>query len=180
MVLATPGVPVTAGVASARAGGLGLVEPDARTVPWTTIERLVLEAGLLPPAYRPLSEQELAALLDDALARAMAGQAPGLDDDELDLLRWWRDRYAGGGWAPTWIGCACKVHPPRVRGSGRALVGWQELGDPLADEAGLDWSGGRQRGRRTDRRRHPGRPLVVRRDRAGVRTAGRRADPRPR
>ncbi len=130
------------GVSSARAGGLGLVEPDARTVPWTTIERLVLEAGLLPPAYRPRSEQELASLLDEALARAMTGDAPGIDDDELALMRWWRDRYAGGGWAPTWIGCACKVHPPRVRSSGRALLGWQELGDPLADEAGLDWSGG--------------------------------------
>ncbi|MBE0565038.1 MAG: hypothetical protein IH621_03710, partial [Krumholzibacteria bacterium] len=87
---------------------------------------------------RPISEAELAELLDRALVAAMAGRAPGLDDADLDLLRWWHERYARGGWAPTWIGCACEVHPPRVRVAGRALAGWQELGDPLEGEAGLD------------------------------------------
>ena len=29
-----------------------------------------------------------------------------------------------------------------MRTTGRALLGWQELGDPLAGESGLDWSGG--------------------------------------
>lgn len=91
---------------------------------------------------RPISEAELAELLDRALAAAMAGRAPGIDDADLDLLRWWHERYARGGWAPTWIGCACEVHPPRVRVAGRALAGWQELGEPLEGEAGLDGAGG--------------------------------------
>ncbi len=115
---------------------------DARTVPWSTVERLVLEAGLFPPRVRPVTEAELAALLDEAYGRALQGRTPGLDDADLALLKWWRDRYADGGWAPTWIGCACKVNPPRVRATGRLLAGWQELGDPLADEAGLDWASG--------------------------------------
>ncbi|MFO7610322.1 MAG: capsule assembly Wzi family protein [Candidatus Krumholzibacteriia bacterium] len=124
------------------ARGLGPVETDARTVPWSTVERLALEAGLFPPAVRPVGEAELADLLDQALSRAAGGRAPGIDDRELAVLSWWRDRYAGGGWAPTWIGCTCQEDPPRLRAAGRALVGWQELGDPLAGEAGLAWAGG--------------------------------------
>ena len=55
--------------------GFDPVETDSRTVPWPTVRRLALEAGLFPPVYQPVTEDELADLLDSALDEAMSGQA---------------------------------------------------------------------------------------------------------
>ncbi len=112
---------------------LGAVEADARTVPWATIERLCLEAGVFPPRYQPLSEAELAALLDRVLEST--------DLQERRLAQRWRDRYEHGG-AIAWRGCSCREHPLVVRVGGRALVGHMGLGDPLPGESGLSWAAG--------------------------------------
>jgi hypothetical protein len=44
--------------------GFDPVEADSRTVPWPTVRRLALEAGVFPPVYQPVTEGELAVLLD--------------------------------------------------------------------------------------------------------------------
>jgi hypothetical protein len=121
--------------------GLALVEPDARTVPWSTLDRLLLQGGVFLPAHRPVSEDELRSLIDSALAREAAGRAAWSAADRA-LLLWWRDRFVTGGRAPRWRGCPCKEHPPEARLTGRVLAGWQELGDPLSGEAGLSWAAG--------------------------------------
>jgi hypothetical protein len=141
MILMTiPGVFLAPGFSLA---GFDPVEADARTVPWPTVRRLALEAGLFPPAYHPVSEGELADLLADALDKAMSGEAAAFqDDEEFDRLRWWLDRYRRGGGGRAWHGCDCKVHPPQLRVSGRAAAGFSDLGSTLDREAGLAWSPG--------------------------------------
>jgi len=112
-------------------------EPDARDVPWSTIERLALEGGLFPPRYQPQSEDELADLLRRAVDR--------LPDDagaDRELLQFWLERYTHGGGVQVWSGCSCKEHPPTLRLRSRVSVGWQEYGDPLPGEAGLSWGPG--------------------------------------
>ncbi len=119
------------------------MEADARTVPWSTVQRLALEAGLFPPAYRPVSEGELADLLEEVLDEAMSGDAAAFrDNEELDRLHFWLDRYRRGGGGHTWHGCDCKVHPPQLRLSGRMAAGFTDLGTPFDQEAGLAWSPG--------------------------------------
>ena len=139
-LLVTPGAPLAPGVTFA---GLDPVEADPRTVPWSTVRRLALEAGLFPPAYSPVSEGELADLLAEVLDEAMSGDAEALrNEEELARLQWWLDRYGRGGGGHTWYGCDCKVHPPQLRLSGRAAAGFTDLGSPLDHEAGLAWSPG--------------------------------------
>lgn len=136
----TPGAPAAPGVSHA---AFDPVEADARTVAHATLRRLVLEAGLFPPVYQPVSEGELAALLATAQDRAMGGEIPAFaDEDEFDRLVWWLDRYGRGGGGHTWYGCDCKVHPPQLRISGRSVFGFTDLGDVLDQEAGLAWSPG--------------------------------------
>jgi hypothetical protein len=119
------------------------VEADTRTVPWSTVRRLALEAGIFPPVYQPVTEGELADLLDAALDEAMTGQAEGFDNvEEFDRLRWWGDRYRLGGGGHSWHGCDCKVQPPQLRVSGRAAAGFTDLGTPFDQESGLAWSPG--------------------------------------
>jgi len=123
--------------------GFDPVEADARTVPWPTVRRLALEAGEFPPAYQPVTEGELAALLGIAYDRAMTGAAPALaGDEEFARLEFWLDRYQRGGGGRSWYGCSCKVHPPQVRLSGRAAAGFTDLGNPFDREAGLAWAPG--------------------------------------
>ncbi|MEN8006002.1 MAG: hypothetical protein ABFS42_03265 [Candidatus Krumholzibacteriota bacterium] len=119
------------------------MESDARTVPWETVRRLALEAGVFPPVYQPVTEGELADLLDGAYDQAMSGEAAAFgDEEELARLEFWRDRYRRGGGGRTWYGCDCKVHPPQMRVSGRAATGFTDLGTPFAREAGLGWAPG--------------------------------------
>lgn len=125
--LAAPGVCASTGVG----------EPDARDVPWSTIERLALEGGLFPPRYQPRSEEELADLLD-----RVAQRLPDAAGADGDLLRFWRDRYTNGGGMRVWRGCPCKEYPPELRLRSRVTVGWQKFGDPLPAAAGLAWGPG--------------------------------------
>ena len=139
-LLVTPGAPLAPGASFA---GLDPVESDARTVPWSTVRRLALEAGLFPPAYRPVSAGELADLLTEVLDEAVSGGAAALrNEEELARLQWWLDRYRRDGGGHTWDGCDCKVHPPRLRVSGRAAAGFTDLGSTFDQEAGLAWSPG--------------------------------------
>ena len=127
----------TGALASGDRQGTPYVEPDSRQVPWATLERLALEGGRFPRRYQPVSEDELAALLDGAAVDLQAGHP-----SDRELLHFWRDRYEqGGGWQ-VWSGCPCKETPPEVRLRGRAQLGWQELGDPVPGEAGLSWGPG--------------------------------------
>lgn len=139
-LLFAPGAPLAPGVSFA---GFDPVEADARTVDWPTMQRLALEAGLFPSTYRPVTEGELADLLEEALGQAMSGEAEAFrNNEELALLQWWLDRYRRGGGGHTWHGCDCKVHPPQLRLSGRVAAGFTDLGTPLDQEAGLAWSPG--------------------------------------
>jgi len=136
----SPGAPAAPGVSFA---GFDPVEADARTVPWITVQRLALEAGLFPPVYRPVSEGELADLLEAVLDEAMSGDAAAFrNDEELARLQFWLDRYRRGGGGHAWYGCDCKVHPPQLRVSGRVALGFTDLGSTLDQEAGLAWSPG--------------------------------------
>ncbi len=140
--LVAPGASASGDTASQAPAGFSAVAADARTAPWSTLDRLLLLGGLFLPAHQPVTEGELAALLDTAWDRAMEGQAPGYDADDLALLAFWRERYRGGGQAPRWRGCPCKERPPLVRLTARGLAGWQQLGDPVAGEGGLGWAAG--------------------------------------
>ena len=123
--------------------GFDPVETDARTVPWPTVRRLALEAGVFPPVYQPVTEKELADLLDGALDQAMSGTAAAFGhDEEYARLEFWRDRYRRGGGGTSWHGCDCKVHPPQVRLTGRVAAGFTDLGSTFDREAGLGWSPG--------------------------------------
>ncbi|HPE37497.1 MAG TPA: hypothetical protein PK625_10110, partial [Spirochaetales bacterium] len=91
-----PGASASGDTASQAPAGFSAVAADARTAPWSTLDRLLLLGGLFLPAHQPVTEGELAALLDTAWDRAMEGQAPGYDADDLALLAFWRERYRGG------------------------------------------------------------------------------------
>ena len=135
-LLGGPGVFASAAPATeAWTGDLGTVEVDARTVPWTTVARLALLTGQFPPAYQPISEQELATVL----VRARAAHC--LDDDDLAELDAWLQRYEGGG-GVRWSSCDCREPQLHLRTGGRVLAGYTELGDILSGEAGLGWSPG--------------------------------------
>ncbi len=119
------------------------VEADARSVPWSSVTRLALEAGAFPPAYRPVTEGELARLLATVQAKALNGEADGLaDDPEYARLLWLLDRYERGGGGKSFHGCPCKVHPPHLRLSGRVVGGFSELADPVPFEGGLSFAAG--------------------------------------
>ncbi len=140
LLLLTPVALVAPGVSFA---GFDPVEADARTVDWSTLRRLILQGGHFPPVYQPVSEAELAHLLAESMDQAMTGTATAYADDrELDRLRFQVDRYRSGGGGVVFHGCDCKVHPPQVRIAGRMLAGFTDLGDPLAQEAGLAWPPG--------------------------------------
>lgn len=92
---------------------------DARLLPWDSLRRLCLMAGLQPPADQPLSRRELAALLDaiaaagvelsatDAFA-ARRGDAESVLLTGGRLVAGYTDRgrlqpdQAGLAWAPGW------------------------------------------------------------------------------
>jgi hypothetical protein len=59
--------------AAVGAAGGGTVETDPSTLPWSTLTRWLLEAGVFPPVYRPVSRAELARLL----AAAAEGEGSG-------------------------------------------------------------------------------------------------------
>ena len=107
------------------------------------MRRLALTAGFFEPAYQPVSEAELAELLERSLARLSredAGPAP--DVQQLAELRWWLTRYRDGGGALCWSSCPCKEPQAHLRAGGRVLAGYSELGDILTGEAGLGWAPG--------------------------------------
>lgn len=140
VLIILPGVLAAPGISFA---GFDPVEVDARTVAWPTIRRLALEAGVFPPVYQPVTEGELADLLAGAMDEAMSGQAEAFADNaEFARLEFWLDRYLRGGGGRSWHGCDCKVHPPQVRLTGRALAGFTDLGTTFDREAGLGWSPG--------------------------------------
>jgi hypothetical protein len=104
------------------------VEVDARTVPWMSLDRLLLEAGLFPPPYQPVSRAELAALLDKARhTNSAALQDPAERERLAELLR----RYG-----------ATDVTASGVRFGGRLLLCQTDLGDVWEGEAGLNIPGG--------------------------------------
>lgn len=136
----TLGAFCTPGVSHAEFGPL---EPDARTVPWATITRLALQAGYFEPVYQPVSEDELADLLEKSLDRLkgeFAEDAAGRRD--LATARWWLARYRHGAGAGRWSSCECKEPQAHVRVGRRVLVGYTELGDIVGGEAGLGWAPG--------------------------------------
>jgi len=107
-------------------------------VPWSSLTRLALEGGAFPPAYRPVTEAEMATLLAAVQDQALAGRASALaDNPEYDRLLWLLDRYQRGGGGTAFHGCSCKQHPPHLRLSGRIAGGYSELGDPVPAEGGL-------------------------------------------
>lgn len=121
----------------------GDVEPDARTVPWPVLHRLALEAGLFPPAYQPVSRDEIYRLLDAVLGVAMSPEKGDIfSQKEFETIRWWRDFYRDGGGGYAWRACECKTHPVEVRLGGTVLAGYAGAGEPLAGEAGLPWANG--------------------------------------
>jgi Capsule assembly protein Wzi len=101
--------------------GFDQLEPDARTVPWSSITRLALEGGAFPPAYRPVTEGELAKLL------TFAGER--VDDRDSARLLWLLNRYQN-------------PDEKNLRLGGRVVGGFSELGDALATEGGLDFAAG--------------------------------------
>ncbi|MFT5784047.1 MAG: hypothetical protein ACI9JE_001370 [Candidatus Krumholzibacteriia bacterium] len=98
---------------------------------------------MFPPAYRPVTAHELAAMLDRVHSEAMSGDALAFaDDPEFSRLLWLRDRYTkgGGGWAHH--GCDCKVHPPHFKLSGRIVGGYSGLPNTVPEEGGLGFFAG--------------------------------------
>jgi hypothetical protein len=139
-------VVLIAGLAAAAGAGTDptAAELDARAVPWETVRRLALQAGLFPPATQPVSGAELAALLQavaaDGRRRAAAGAPP--DPADARVTEALLDRFQAGPGHAAWQGCDCKESPPAVRIGGRALAGWTELGGPLSGEADAAWDPG--------------------------------------
>lgn len=91
---------------------------DARLLPWDTLRRLCLLAGLQPPADQPLSRRELAALL------ATIGAA-GVEPRTTATLA-----------------ARLGVAAPAPRTTARVLAGTTERGRLQPGEAGLAWSPG--------------------------------------
>ncbi len=119
------------------------LEADARTVPWTSITRLALEAGFFPPAYRPVSQAELADLLDEIQYEALGGDAPALaKHHEYTRLLWLQHRYRGGAGGGGFHGCSWKDNTHHLRLSGRVVGGYSELGNPVPFEGGLSFAAG--------------------------------------
>lgn len=140
-VLAGPGLLVAPSMLAVAHAAPLAVEPDVRTIPWDTVRRFALEAGLFPPVYRPRSEAELAELLTAVEEQARSGAARGfVNEDELARLDWWSTRYRDGGGGKTWA--RGEPQGPRLRLSGRAVAGFTDLGTPVDLEAGLAWSPG--------------------------------------
>jgi len=109
------------------------LEPDPRTISWSTVQRLALEAGLFPPLYQPVSQQELAELLENIKSVSAEDSSSVLADGrERASIAALEARY---GWPKV-------DDPKRVRASGRLLLGFFELGDPVAGEAGLPFAPG--------------------------------------
>jgi len=140
LIFLTLSVGATPGVSFAQFGRL---EVDARTTPWSSLGRMALEGGFFPPAYRPVTGDEIATLLDQVQVQAMSGTAVAFADDaEYDRLLWLRERhqYGGGGWAHH--GCDCKIHPPHFRVSGRMIAGYSGLANTVPEEGGLGFFAG--------------------------------------
>ena len=98
MILVGLGLLVTPGAPGVSFAGLLPVETDARAIPWSTVRRLALEAGLFPPAYHPVSEGELADLLTAAMDEVRSGAAGAFDnDDEVARLRFQTERSGVSG-----------------------------------------------------------------------------------
>lgn len=91
---------------------------DARLLPWDTLRRLCLLAGLHPPADQPLSRRELATLLESVAAA----------DVEPDATATLAARFGKGASGP--------------RTAARVLAGFTDRGRLQPGEAGLAWSPG--------------------------------------
>ena len=113
----------------------GVIEPDVRTLPWTTLRRLALESGRFLPPYQPVTAAELTRLLLDG---ARQDDFAGRDDDERQLLAYWLAYLGSGAAGLQWHGCDCKENPPNLRLSGRAVVTSDPLGAAQIGEAGWD------------------------------------------
>lgn len=111
------------------------LEVDSRTVPWSSITRLALEGGVFPPAYRPVTEAEIARIL-------VAARKQSLDDRENARLLFLLQRYQEGGGGIGLHPYPCKTHPPHYRFSGRIVGGDSELGTPVPFEGGLSFAAG--------------------------------------
>jgi hypothetical protein len=93
---------------------------DARLLPWATLRRLCLEAGLQPPVDEPLSAAQWRALCGEA---AFAASLPDPDERRTAL------RLAALPIDRTWRGA-------------RLLWGWSDEGALVPAEAGLAWGPG--------------------------------------
>jgi Capsule assembly protein Wzi len=104
-------------------------------VPWTTLRRLALEAGRFPPLVQPVSKAELADLLSEIRAIAERDSLPALvDEAEQACLQGLEDLYSGESGSSGDFG--------QWRASGRLILGFSELGDPVGSEAGLAFAPG--------------------------------------
>jgi len=102
------------------------------------VTRLALEGGFFPPAYRPVSEGELARLF-----RAVQRQRTGVSGSaESRRLAWLVARYESGRAGLAIDGCSCRRHPWHLRFSGRAVGGYSGLGDLIDAEGGLAFTAG--------------------------------------
>lgn len=117
-----PDRPAPAAGALAPAAG----DLDARLLPWATLRRLALLAGMQPPVDEPISRGELAAILeaaagDGALAAGGDGDGPG---QSASLVP--------------------QVHGPAAgaRATARVLAGWSGRGGLQPGGGGLAWAPG--------------------------------------
>jgi len=117
------------------------VEPDARVLPWSSITRLALESGVFPPAYRPVSEGELARLMAGVRYEADQESSSALER-EISRIAWIHNRFETGNLGLVFHGCPCKENPINVRISGRMIGGYSELGNPVGAEGGLSFAAG--------------------------------------
>lgn len=100
----------------------GAGDLDARLVPWATLRRLALEAGLQPPVDEPLGAGEWRALVEAIDATS----GPALDDPaEREALAGLAGLLSGGSWSGA-----------------RAMAGYTDRGEAPAGEAGLAWGPG--------------------------------------
>lgn len=98
--------------------GASALDRDARRVDFDSLRRLALQAGRFAPVVQPVPQAELDRLLEEI--EAAAAREGNWSADDLKLLRSLRS-----------------VPQPGLSAGAAGIVGYSELGDPVAGEAGL-------------------------------------------